>query len=90
MADGEPTKSIPPPDLLREFMRLESINAAELARRLETPRSYVSDLLAGVRRAGLEMSDRIERVTKGLCPARAWVGFTPRKRRPGSPPKRAA
>lgn len=49
------------------------ISRAELARRLNTSRGYVTDIVTGRRKPGRDMAIAIERETGGAVPVTAWA-----------------
>ena len=52
-------------------------NRAAWADRLGVSRGFLSDLLNGKRRPGLDLAARIERETGGAVKAVSWVAETP-------------
>ena len=51
----------------------QGANQAELARQLGTSREMVRRLASGLNGPGIEMACRIERITYGKVPLRAWI-----------------
>jgi len=60
-------------EALREFIGGEEGAAARFAQSLEISQSYLSNLLAGRKRASLPLARRIEVATDGAVPMQAWT-----------------
>jgi hypothetical protein len=69
------------PAKLRAYLAEKNLRPVDLARGAEISTGLASDLLGGRRRAGLEVSHRIEKFTEGKVAAVDWVEFTPRRRK---------
>lgn len=65
-----PDYVVPTGEFIQEWMEVEGVNAAELARRLGVSRKHVSDLLHGKAPLSHDMALRLENVTG--VPARIW------------------
>lgn len=59
--------------MFAEFITTSGETRSAWAARLGISRSYLSDILNGNRKPGLELAVRIERATGGEVPAAIWV-----------------
>lgn len=88
-------QKLTPPEKLRRFMKREKLKAADLARRTGWPDAGISPamfsaFIRGHRRAGLQTSVIICRLTKGYIQPPEWLDFEPSARsKPTLPPLRA-
>lgn len=60
-------------DLLDQHIRSLGLTRSAFARRLGISAPYLTQILTGAKRPGLELAVAIERETGGAVPATAWI-----------------
>jgi transcriptional regulator with XRE-family HTH domain len=58
---------------LQRFFETSGIRQSALADKLGVSRGYMSELVGGTKRPGLELAFQIEVATGGAVPARTWL-----------------
>lgn len=76
------TFDMEPNILLKKWIAKADIANAEAARRCDYDRSNFHRILAGTAKPTIELADAIEKMTGGVVPMSAWVGFEPRSDTP--------